>query len=113
MKATLPGRKSTMPNRVPLAGGGIVSWRLPKSSTDSPIGMSAGVVTVHHSVVETLPGAACLVFAAGASISTFAILLASWPVITRRIGGWAGIVSAMAAPLLRFDYPRRMHDMRE
>src|SRR4051812_12995937 len=82
-----PGAMSLMVKRVPFAGGAVPRLRAPRSSTFSPIAISAGVSSVDHINVDADRGREDRTLVAGPSIRTFATPLASWPVTMRRIGG--------------------------
>jgi len=61
--------------------------RAPRSSIVSPSEISAGVASVDHIRVDTVPGEPDFQLVAGPSVITLAISRASWPVTMRRIGG--------------------------
>ena len=73
--------------REPLAGGAVPMMRAPRSSTSSPIAMSAGVRSVDQIRVETVPALGYLALVAGPCMITLATLPRSWPVTKREIGG--------------------------
>ncbi len=74
--------------------------RAPRSSTSSPIEMSAGAPSVDQIRVEVAPEAPALALVAGPSMITLATLFRSWPVTTRRIGGNFGwpVLIALRSP---------------
>src|SRR5262245_28621948 len=90
MRPGLPGGKVITAKRVPLAGGGVPRMRAPRSSTCSPTGISAGAPSVIQIRVDWAPDAPPLWLMASLSMITLATLLLSWPVTTRRIGGYFG-----------------------
>src|SRR5215467_9577260 len=107
MRPGLPGGKVITAKRVPLTGGGVPRMRAPRSSTCSPIGISAGAPSVIHISVDCAPEAPLLWLVASPSLITFAMLLWSWPVTTRRIGGYFGS-SALIALSSSFIDDRRL-----
>src|SRR5215470_1974984 len=96
MRPGLPGGKVITAKRVPLAGGGVPRMRAPRSSTCSPTGISAGAPSVIQIRVDWAPDAPPLWFMASPSMITLATLLLSWPVTTRRIGGYFGCSALIA-----------------
>src|SRR5262249_29870351 len=68
----------------------------PRSSTCSPTGISAGAPSVIQIRVDCAPEAPALWFPAAPSMITLATLLLSWPVTTRRIGGYVGCSTLIA-----------------
>src|SRR5215471_11773173 len=98
MRGSLPGGKSMTANRLPLAGGAVPMMRAPRSSTFSPMAMSAGVRSVDQIRVETVPALGCLALVAGPCMMTLATPRASWPVTKRGIGGWLGFSLTICAP---------------
>src|SRR5678815_2322417 len=91
MRGSLPGGKSMTAKRVPFAGGAVPMMRAPRSSTFSPMEMSAGVRSVDQIRVETVPALGYLALVAGPSMTTLATFLASWPVTKRRMGGYCSL----------------------
>ena len=75
--------------REPFFGGAVPRIRAPMSSGFMPTGIEAGAPSVHHIIVDTMPGWGYFALVAGASISTLATPASSWPVTTRRMGGWS------------------------
>ena len=63
--------------RVPFAGGAVPMMRAPRSSTFSPIAMSAGVLSVDQIKVETVPALGYFALVAGPSMMTLATFFAS------------------------------------
>jgi hypothetical protein len=78
-------------NRVPFAGGAVPMMRAPRSSTSSPIEMSAGVRSVDQIKVETAAALGRFTLVAGPSMMTLATLSASCPVTKRRMGGYCSV----------------------
>src|SRR5579875_1336579 len=81
--------KSITQKRVPLGGGAVPRMRAPISSIFSPMPMSTGMRSLHQMSVDLPPPGRRddLALVAKSSISTLATPFASWPVMTRRIGG--------------------------
>src|SRR6266700_6397998 len=100
MRPGLPGGNVITAKRVPCAGGAVPRMRAPRSSTSSPIEMSAGAPSVDQIRVEVAPEAPALALVAGPSMITLATLFRSWPVTTRRIGGNFGwpVLIALRSP---------------
>ncbi len=70
--------------------------RAPRSSTCSPTGISAGAPSVIQIRVDWAPEAPPLWLVASPSMITLATFLLSWPVTTRRIGGYFGCSAFIA-----------------
>src|SRR5262245_9292508 len=102
MRPGLPGGKVITAKRVPFGGGGVPRMRAPTSSTCSPTGISAGSPSVIQISVDCAPDAPPLWLAASPSMITLATLLSSWPVTTRRIGGYFGCSELIACPSFPF-----------
>src|SRR5580704_2987040 len=89
----IPGANSMTMKREPFAGGAVPRTRAPMSSTLAPTAISVGIRSLHHIKVEDTPSRGRLVLVAGPSRITLATLLPSCPVMTRRIGSLAMLVS--------------------
>ena len=61
MRPGLPGGKVMTQKRVPFGGGGVPRMRAPRSSTVSPIGISAGAPSVIQIRVDWAPERAAFV----------------------------------------------------
>src|SRR5262249_19708604 len=109
MRPGLPGGKVITAKRVPLGGGGVPRMRAPRSSTLSPIGISAGAPSVIQISVDCAPEAPLLWLVASPSLITFATLLWSWPVTTRRIGGYFGCLVLISALSVTVALTRDRH----
>src|ERR1700744_5420791 len=109
VRCMVPGAragKSITQNREPFGGGAVPRMRAPISSMFSPMAMSIGIWSLHQISVDLPPPGRRdgLALVATSSISTLATPFASWPVITRRIGG--KLVSGMMH-LLGFVVPAK------
>ena len=101
--AVLSGGKSTTRRIEPFGGGGTPISRAARSALPE---MSAGVSSVTHSSVDTMPVWRSFRFGASPSISTMALPDASWPVTTRRTGRRHGLTAGVSTVMPRARHIR-------
>src|SRR5262249_23104220 len=114
-----PGSNSMTMKRVPLGGGCVGSFRWPQSSISlaSPRGISIGIVSEAHTAIEADVGAELFTLSASPSMITFALLVRSWPVTTRRtlrVGVFAPVIDRVLivfGPTRAASYPGRLRQI--